>query len=129
MRLQPIVAALVLLLMTGCGALRRPDADTVSLCNRGFANNHDWARASRFSRDARKLRKQFGSVRFQPAAAGKPFHSTLWFRDATHSAFASCSRDRCETDRCLWLVRLFEKKDGEWIMASDYHLGLDSKRR
>jgi hypothetical protein len=96
----------------------------VTLCKRGFANDRDWSRASRFSRDARKLRKQFGTIRFQPPAPAKPFHSTIWFRDAKHSSFASCSRDRCEDDRCLWLVRLFEKKDGRWTQAYDYRLGV-----
>jgi len=130
--MRPMFIATVLLLLTallsGCGALRRPDADTVSLCKRGFANNHDWSRASRFSRDARKLREKFGSISFLRAASEKPIHSTLWFRDASHKGFASCSRDRCEDDRCLWLVRLFELKDGQWILANDYHLGLPTRK-
>ena len=82
----------------------------------------------RFSRDARKLRKEFGTVRYQPLAAGEPYHSTMWFRDKQHTGFASCSRDRCEDGRCLWLVRLFEKKDGRWALANDYHLGVPNKK-
>jgi hypothetical protein len=130
MRLMFITTVLLLLasLICGCGALRSPDGDTVSLCKRGFANNHDWKRASRFSRDARKLRRKFGSIQFQPSADGKPIHSTLWFRDARHRGFASCSRDSCEVDRCLWLVRLYENRDGDWALASDYHLGVPSKK-
>ena len=128
---RPILfkATLVLLasLLPGCSALRQPDADTVALCKRGFANNHDWSRAWRFSREARTLRKKFGTVAFQPASDGKPVHSTLWFRDTEHKSFASCSRDRCEDDRCLWLVRLFEKKDGQWFLANDYRLGVPNK--
>ena len=127
----PLVTVVLLLLASmsaGCGALRSPDPDTVALCKRGFANNHDWARASRFSRDARKLRKEFGTVRYQPPAAGEPYHSTMWFRDKQHTGFASCSRDRCEDGRCLWLVRLFEMKDGQWALANDYHLGVPSKK-
>ena len=123
-----VVLVLLASLLAGCGALRRPDADTVALCKRGFANNHDWSRASRFSHDARKLRKKFGTVRFEPPAPGKPIHSTMWFRDAQHQGFASCSRDRCEDDRCLWLVRLFEMKDGQWRLANDYHLGVPNKK-
>lgn len=114
------VLLLVAVLLCGCGALRRPDADTVSLCKRGFANNHDWSRASPISRDARTLRKKF--------ADGKPHQSTLWFRNARQKGFASCSRDRCEDGRCLWLVQLFELKDGQWTLANDYHLGVPNKK-
>jgi len=122
------VLFLLAVLISGCGALRSPDADTVSLCKRGFANNGDWTRASRFSRDARKLRKEFASVTFTPPAGGKPVHSTLWFRDASHTGFASCSRDRCEDGRCLWLVRLFDKKDGQWVLDNHYHLGVPNQK-
>jgi len=125
--MRPLFITSVLLLLavtiSGCGALRSPDTKTVSICKRGFANNPDWTRASRFSRDARTLRKKFGSISFQPPGDGKPRHSTLWFRDAQHLGFASCSRDRCEDDRCLWLVRLFEIRDSQWVLANDYHLG------
>jgi hypothetical protein len=120
MRLLIIATGLLVLgpWFCGCAALNRPDAATVSLCKRGFANNHDWTRAWRFSRDARKLRQQF---------AGMPCPPTVWFRDARHHGFASCSRDRCEDDRCLWLVRLFEMENGRWSLANDYHLGVQNR--
>jgi hypothetical protein len=126
--LMTTVLLLVASMIPGCGVLRSPDEDTVALCKRGFANNPDWTRASRFSRDARNVRKKFGSISFQPPKGGKPVHSTLWFRDARHEGFASCSRDRCEDGRCLWLVRLYEKNDGQWRLANDYQLGVPIKK-
>jgi hypothetical protein len=86
------VLFMLAVLICGCGALRSPDAATVTICKRGFAKNEDWTRASRF----REMLE----------------------------CFASCSRDRCEDRRCLWLVRLFDKIDGQWVLSNHYHLGV-----
>lgn len=111
------------LAMTGC-ALWGADRETVRICGRGFTNDQDWARASPLRRTARVLWKQFPNIEFEGTNAQPSKSSTIWFRNAESSEFASCSRHSCDTGRCVWRVRLYSRVDGQWRVRMEYDLGL-----
>ncbi|HEV7610206.1 MAG TPA: hypothetical protein VGO61_22935 [Steroidobacteraceae bacterium] len=110
------------LALTGC-ALWGTDRETVTVCGRGFTNDLDWARASPHSRTARALWKMSPGIEFEGKTARPSKATTIWFKNAESSEFASCSRHSCDTGRCVWRVRLYSKEDGQWRIRFEYDLG------
>ena len=110
------------LALTGC-ALWGADRETATVCGRGFSNDPDWKRASPLSRTARALWKKFPAIEFEGRNTQPVKATTVWFKNAESAEFASCSRHSCETDRCVWRVRLYSSSDGPWRVRMEYDLG------
>jgi hypothetical protein len=108
--------------LSGCASWRT-DKETATICGRGFTNDAEWARASRLSRPARTVWKKFPDIEFEGKTAQPSKNTTVWFRNAASSGFASCSRHSCDSDRCVWRVRLYSNADDQWRVRMEYDLG------
>ena len=125
-RARVVVSALACCLsLTGC-ALWGTDRETVTICERGFANDLEWARAWPHSRSARALWKKFPGIEFEGKTAQPSKATTIWFKNATSAEFASCSGHSCDTG-CVWRVRLYSKADDQWQIRREYDLGRPRK--
>ena len=110
------------LALTGC-ALWGRDAETATICERGFTNDKDWTRASPFNRTARALWKKAPSIEFESRYSAPSKPTTIWFKNAKSPEFASCSRHNCDTGLCLWRVRLYSRQDDQLHIRMEYDLG------
>lgn len=110
------------LVLNGC-ALWGRDAETVTLCGRGFANDKEWARTSPYTWKVRTLWEKYPAIEFEGKTVQPAKATTIWFRNFVKSELASCSRHSCDADRCVWRVRLYSQEDGQWQIRSQYDLG------
>jgi hypothetical protein len=107
--------------VSGCMSLRH-EPRTVAMCKRGFQQDPDWKRASTWRHRVRVLRQRFASFDTGAATPRMVKSTTLWFRKPEHGEFASCSRERCESDRCFWRVQIYSLKERDWHVKSEYFL-------
>jgi hypothetical protein len=124
---RPVLALTFCVALGGCAHWGK-DAESVQVCERGFANDPDWRRASAFTRGARKAWKTHPAFDFQDRRVTPVKASTIWFRNPVSAELASCSRHTCEGADCFWRVRLFAKTDERWRVRTEYDLGRSRKR-
>jgi hypothetical protein len=112
----------VCVLASGCASWGT-HADSVTTCERGFANDPEWSRIARPGRDGRSVWRQFPDFEFEGANKKPGKASTLWFRNETKQEIGSCSMHSCESGKCTWRIRLFTKRPDGWQLRSAYDIG------
>ncbi len=111
----------VCVLASGCASWGT-HADSITSCERGFANDPDWIRIARPGWAGRGIWRKFPGFEFEGVAARAEKASTLWFRNKTKREIGSCSMHSCESGRCLWRVRFFARESGTWQLRSGYDI-------
>lgn len=109
------------LLLPGC-ATWGTHSETVAMCERGFANDPDWSRIARPGKNGRMLWRTFTDIEFEGHTMQPAKASTLWFRNKVNQEIGTCSMHSCDTGRCLWRVRLFDRHPDGWQLRSGYDL-------
>lgn len=125
-KLPTLCLCLLAISLNGCASWGT-HIESVTVCTRGFANDHEWSRSRWAGPSGRELMQRYPSFVFEGRASRPQKPSTLWFRNRVTGDVASCSMHSCETGRCVWRVRLFSKQANQWSLRSEYDLGQPRK--
>jgi hypothetical protein len=117
------IAVAFVVALTGCAGWGT-HRQSVTVCERGFAKDLEWSRASGAGFRGRSLLRHHPTFVFEGRTSRLHKPSTLWFRNRVSGDIASCSMHSCETGRCVWRVRMYARDEKQWRVRSEYDLGL-----
>lgn len=124
----PVTIVLLSAVLSGCMSSRHLEPRTVAMCERGFVRDSGWERTSAWRYRVIVLRRQHASFGADATPARMAKSTTLWFKKPETGDFASCSKQRCEADRCFWRVQTYARKENDWHVALEYLLA-DPERK
>lgn len=123
LRAVPAIGGMLLAFnLAGCASWGT-HANSVAVCQGGFANDPEWGRARWAGPRGRELLRRYPTFEFEGRTSRPLKPSTLWFRNHVSQDMASCSMHSCDTGRCVWRVRLYSRQADRWSLRSEYDLG------